>query len=46
MSLALTLSAENTIDYDILMANGDVYENTDTGGTPYQILSLKLYIYK
>ena len=43
---ALTLDTENTIDYDILMANGDVYENTETGGTPYQILSLKLYIYK
>ncbi|PIE91123.1 MAG: hypothetical protein CR997_03095 [Acidobacteria bacterium] len=44
---ALQTGAGNTFNYNVLMANGEPYENTQTNNaTPYQILSLKLYLYE
>ena len=44
---AVQMGSDNTFDFDIVLANGSVYENT----TPVDLLpttatSLKLYVYK
>ena len=38
---------ENTLDFGILMANGDEYDNlSPVDLLPYTIVSLKLYVYR
>ena len=44
---AIVMGAENTLDFDILLANGSVYENLSPADlAPTTATSLKLYVYK
>lgn len=44
---SVNLGEDNTLDFDILLANGSVYNNTSPVDLlPYTITSLKLYVYK
>ena len=40
-------SGENTLDFDILLANGEPYDNTSPVDLlPYTVVALKLYVYR
>ncbi len=44
---SINVGADNTIDFDILMSDGAEYDNISTAdGTPYEIIALRLYVYK
>lgn len=44
---AIVVGAENTLDFDIVLANGSVYENLSPADlAPTTATSLKLYVYK
>ncbi|MFC1851406.1 peptide-N-glycosidase F-related protein [candidate division CSSED10-310 bacterium] len=44
---ALTLGDDNVIDFDIRLANGEEYHNTDPVDLdPYELISLQLYVYQ
>ena len=44
---SINVGADNTIDFDILMSDGTEYDNISTAdGTPYEIIALRLYVYK
>ena len=42
---SLALGGSNTIDLDILLDDGTVFENTGTE-VPFELVTLNLYIYR
>ena len=47
ISKAIQFGAQNRLDFDVRLLNGDVYENTNPVDLlPSQWVSLKLYFYR